>query len=31
VALLGRLGRRHSEDLMQLLARLKQVTLEKSA
>jgi len=31
VTLLGRLGRRHSDDLMQLLARLKQVTLEKSA
>jgi DNA-binding MarR family transcriptional regulator len=31
VALLGRLGRRHSDDLMQLLARLKQVTLDKSA
>jgi DNA-binding MarR family transcriptional regulator len=31
VALLARLGRRDSDALMQLLARLKQVTLEKSA
>jgi len=31
VELLGRLGRRDSDALMQLLARLKQVTLEKSA
>jgi len=31
VELLARLGRRDSDALMQLLARLKQVTLEKSA
>jgi DNA-binding MarR family transcriptional regulator len=31
VALVAGLGRRDSDALMQLLARLKQVTLEKSA